>query len=119
MFDENRRKYPRANYPCQLTLWLEHGINETILANTSNIGLGGLCVHLNQKIQVGTKVDVQLNFTNPTTPFRCSGKVVRSLQETERYYNVGIEFDPLSELKSAFLDGKISELIEIEEKRKI
>ncbi len=69
MFDSNRRKYPRANYPCQLTMWLANGTNETILANTSNIGLGGLCVHLNQGIDLGTKVDIQLNFTNPYNSF--------------------------------------------------
>ena len=118
MFDANRRKYPRANYPCQLTMWLVNGLNETVLANTSNIGLGGLCVHLNQAIDLGTKVDIQLNFTNSTTPFRCRGVVVRSKQESEKFYNIGIQFEPLSELKSAFLDGQVSELIDLEQKGK-
>ena len=118
MFDSNRRKNPRANYPCQLTLWVDNGPNETILANTSNIGLGGLCVHLNQELHVGTKVDIQLNFTNPSTPFRCSGVVVRVRKDSERYFNIGIEFAPLSELKFAFLDGKVAELIAFEEKSK-
>jgi len=64
MFDENRRKYPRVNYPCQLTIWLTDGSNETIMANTTNIGIGGLCVHLHQEIVVGTKLDIQLTFAN-------------------------------------------------------
>ncbi len=118
MFDDNRRRYPRANYPCQLTIWLANGLNETVLANTSNIGLGGLCVHLNQAIDVGTKVDVQLNFTNTTAPFRCRGVVARSVQESERFYNIGIQFEPLSELKHAFLAEKISEIIDFEQKGK-
>jgi len=62
------------------------------------------------------KVDIQLHFTNPTTPFRCKGIVRRCKQEGEKYYNVGIEFEPLGELKYAFLDGKVSELIELEQK---
>jgi c-di-GMP-binding flagellar brake protein YcgR len=118
MFDDNRRKYPRVNYPCQLTMWLTEGNNETVLANTANIGLGGLCVYLNQGISVGTKVDIQLNFTDTTTPFKCRGSVVRCLQESEKFYNIGIQFEPLSELKTAFLDGKISELIALEKKAK-
>ena len=118
MFDENRRKYPRVNYPCQLTLWLADGSNETILANTSNIGIGGLCVHLNQDIVVGTKLDIQLNFANTTTPFKCSGTVVRCNKERERYYNLGVQFDPLNELKYAFLNGQVSELIDLEKKGK-
>ena len=118
MFDINRRKYPRANYPCQLTIWLNDRLNETMLANTANIGLGGLCVHLNQGVALGTKVDIQLNFTNETTPFRCRGVVVRSIQESEKFYNIGIQFEPLSELKHAFLDGKVSEIISLEQKGK-
>ena len=118
MFDSNKRKYPRANYPCQLTIWLSGGTNETVLANTSNIGLGGLCVHLGQEVEAGTKIDIQLQFTNTTTPFRCCGTVVRCINEGERSYNVAIQFEPLSELKFAFLDGKISEIIGLEEKGK-
>ena len=116
MFDSNRRKYPRANYPCQLTLWLEDGCNEIVLANTSNIGVGGLCVHLNQGIKEGTKIDIQLHFTNTTTPFRCKGVVMHSMPESNRFYNVGIQFEPLSELKHAFLDGKVAEIIALEQK---
>jgi len=118
MFDANKRKYPRANYPCQLTIWMPKGFNETILANTSNIGLGGLCVHLNQSVSVGTKVEVLLSFANSTTPFKCSGVVVRSMQESDKFYNVGIEFAPLDELKRAYLEGKISDLINLEKEGK-
>ena len=118
MFGANRRKYPRANYPCHLTLWLADGRNETMLANTSNLGLGGLCVCLNQGLSVGTKLDIQLQFTDTTTPFRCRGVVVRCVQESERFYNIGIQFEPLSELKHDFLDRKISEIIIIEQKGK-
>jgi hypothetical protein len=118
MFDDNRRKYPRANYPCQLTMWLDDGSHETILANTSNIGLGGICVHLNHMVSVRTKVDIQLNFINPTTPFKCRGTVVRSVFKGDKFYDTGIQFEPLNELKFAFLDGKVAELIALEQKGK-
>ena len=39
-------------------------------------------------------------------------------KESEKFYNIGIQFEPLSELKHAFLDGKISELIDLEQKGK-
>lgn len=118
MFNENRRKYPRANYPCQLTMWTTNGFNETILANTSNIGMGGLCVHLNHLSDIGTKVDVQLNFRNSTTPFKCRGTVVNCRKESEKFFSTGIQFEPLSELKHAFLESVIAELIELEKKGK-
>jgi hypothetical protein len=97
-------------------MWMANGSNETILANTSNIGIGGLCVHLNQGVDLGTKVDVQLSFTHSSTPLKCHGLVVRSIKENEKFYNIGIQFEPLSELKAAFLDGKIAELIDLEKK---
>jgi len=118
MFDSNRRKYPRANYPCQLTMWLADGANETILANTSNIGVGGLAVHLSQWVDPGTKVDLQINFINPSTPFKCKGVVLRSCRDGDKFYNIGIQFDPMDEVKVAFLEGKVSELIKLEQKGK-
>ena len=118
MFDSNRRKYPRANYPCQLTLWVGDEPQETILANTSNIGLGGLSVYLNQLVKEGTKVEIQLHFTNTTTPFKCHGVVAHAKQESKKFYSTGIQFEPLSELKTAFLEGKISEIIALEKKGK-
>ena len=118
MADSERRKFPRANYPCQLTMWPANGCNETILANTSDIGLGGLCVHLNQGFDVGTKADIILNFGNSIPPFRCSGMVVRSRRESEKFYDIGIRFESLSELQQAFLGQKISELINLEQKGK-
>jgi hypothetical protein len=118
MFDSNRRKYPMANYPCQLTTRMSDGPHETISANTSNVGIGGLCAYLNQKIDTGTKVDIQLHFSESTTPFKCRGVVVRCNQESDHSYNTGIQFEPLNELKQAFLEGKISEIIGLEQKGK-
>jgi PilZ domain len=118
MFDIDRRKYPRANYPCLLTIWLEEGLNETILANTSNIGVGGLYVRLNQRIDPGTKVDVQVNFPDTAAPYRCRGVVLRSMRASERIYNISIQFEPLNEFKHAFIEKKISEILAFERKGK-
>ena len=118
MTDSDRRKFPRANYPCQLTMWLVDGSNETILANTSNIGVGGICVHLNQGIAVGTKVDVTLSFRLSRIPFKSSGVVVRSRKESEKFYNIGIKFENLSNSNQAFLEKKVSEFIDLENKGK-
>jgi hypothetical protein len=100
-----------------LTIWLAQGHNETILANTSNIGIGGLYVLLNQEIEEGTKVDIQLNFTD-TAPFRCQGVVLRSRRENEKIYNISIQFEPLNETKLAFIEKKISEILDLEQKGK-
>jgi len=118
MVDTNRRKYPRADYPCQLTIWPSAGATETILANASNVSIGGLCVFLNHEITVGTQVDVELHFPNTAAPFRCRGLVVRCAQESEKFYNTGIQFENLDEIRYAFLNGIISEIIRTGKKGK-
>jgi hypothetical protein len=99
-------------------MWLADGSNETILANTSNVGIGGINVNLDQDIEVGTRVDIQLNFSNPSTAFRCHGAVVRAIRESKKFYNIAIQFDPLDEVKGKFLEHKVSELIALEQKGK-
>ncbi len=119
MFDSDRRKYPRANYPCRLTMWLDNESNETILSNTTNVGLGGLCVHVDQAVDVGTKLDIQLGLPNLADPFRCRGVVVRCFKEKEKYFNVGVRFEPLDEPKYILLAAQISQIINMAPKEKI
>lgn len=116
MFEKNRRKYPRVNYPCQLTMWASGGIYDTVLAQTADIGLGGLCVHLNQAIAQGTKIDIQIDFTDGSPIFRCQGVVVRCQQDNKKEYNIGVQFEPLSEPNHALLEAKIAQLIKRENK---
>lgn len=116
MFDSNRRKYPRANYPCFLTIWHDDGFTDTTLANTCNIGVGGLAVKLDHDLPAHSKVGMQINFTVPTTLFKCAGIVLRSNKEAERIYHIAIQFDPMDEVKHAFLEAKVAELLELEKK---
>jgi hypothetical protein len=115
--DFNRRRYPRANYPCRLTMWPANGSNETILAYTANIGAGGLCVFLNGFTNVGTKVDIELDFPNSTTPFKCKGTVVRCVKEDEKFYDTGIQFDSLDDLKFSFISSQVSDLLNKEKEK--
>jgi hypothetical protein len=92
-------------------MWPANQSNVTILAFTANIGAGGLCVFLNELCQIGTRVDVELDFPNNSTPFKVSGSVVRCTREDDKFFNVGIQFDPLDDVKFAFLSGQISDLL--------
>jgi c-di-GMP-binding flagellar brake protein YcgR len=91
-------------------MWLDNGTNETIMTNTSNLSVGGMCVYLNQDVDLGIRVDVQLNFDEATS-FSCIGTVVRSTKEKDNFYSAGIRFEPLDEMKTSFLNAKISEIV--------
>jgi len=118
MFDSNRRKYPRAFYPCILTIWHDDGVNATTMAETSNIGVGGLAVNVSHEIMTMAKVGMQINFEIPSTAFRCRGVVLRCIKQKEALYHIAIQFDPMDEVKYAFLESKVAELIELEKKEK-
>ena len=117
MSDASQRKFPRVNYPCQLTMWMPEGPYDTVLTNALDIGQGGLCVEMNREVIQGMKVDIEIDFKDNTAPFRCKGVVVRCQQEDNKhYYNIGIQFVSLSETNQAALAGKISQIINLKEK---
>ena len=122
MFDTNKRKFPRADYPCSLTVWRPNGDQEVILAHTANIGAGGLCVHLNQKLVTGTTLDISIEFPKHSTPFKCKAKVIRCEEGPavagKIFYAVGLEFEPMDDVKYAYLQGAVSDLIALNEKTK-
>ncbi len=112
LFNQNRRRFPRIKYGCQLTVWRTDGSSDVFLCSTLNIGVGGVCVILNKALLVGSVVDMRIDFTNPSIPFKCRGIIVRCMIETHARVEVGIEFEGLDEVKKSFLEGKISELID-------
>ncbi len=95
------------------------------MANTANIGIGGLCVHLNQKLRPQAKVEIKIDFPRQTTPFKCLGQVLRCDElaqgpaGTKIFYTVALQFEGLDEIKQAFLRGAISELIALENKKQL
>ena len=122
MFDDNKRKFPRADYPCSLTVWRQDGSQEAVLAHTANIGAGGLCAHLSQRLVPGSLLEVSIEFPNQSTPFKCKARVVRCEEnwdgQGKKFYAVGAEFQPMDEVKQAYLEGAVSDLIAMHAKAK-
>ena len=116
MPEPDQRKFPRVSYPCQLTLWMPEGNYDTVLANASDIGQGGLCVELNRDAAIGMRVDIEIDFNDGGAAFRCTGSVVRCQEQINKLYNIGIQFGPLSEAENIYLDKKIAKLINGEKK---
>ena len=122
MFGYNKRKFPRANYPCSLTIWSDHANPQVIMGYTANIGAGGLCAHVTQELLVHSALEVRVEFPHQSTPFKCKGKVAHCEHcidpQGKKFYAVGVEFEPMDELRQAYLQGVVSELIAINEKAK-
>ena len=111
MTDFNKRKFPRAYYPCYLTLWLENKF-DTIFTRTVNISAGGVLVSLDQGLQVGVKTDVRIEFAENIS-FDCCGRILRCMEEEGKKikYSVAVVFEGLDEDKVSRLKEHIDRLL--------
>ncbi len=93
----NRRKFPRANYKCLISL-KKRLTSKTISTNTENIGAGGICVVIKEDLGLFQGVDLSLYLENDRPPIRCGGTVVWVVKKSEPkkkgsyLYDTGIEF---------------------------
>ncbi len=96
----NRRKFPRANYPCMVVLAHQgDSKKEFILAHTENIGVGGICLILKKDIKTFSEVDLELDLMDLQEHIRCKGRIVWNVLHREEFpqkgqsYDLGIEFE--------------------------
>lgn len=94
----NRRKFPRANYPCLIIIRHNHAGPEAMLTHTENIGIGGVCIILKRGIKLFTPVELEIDLLDTSTHIKCEGKVVWSVQRRNSedkkpsFYDTGVEF---------------------------
>ncbi len=93
----NRRKFPRANYGCLITI-KKRLTSKTISTKTENIGAGGICVIIKEDLGLFQGVDLEINLEDNRTPVKCGGTVVWVVKKAEPkqkasfLYDTGVEF---------------------------
>ena len=113
----NRRKFPRINYPCLITLRHDPGKSEAILTHTENIGIGGLSIISNKNLPMFSVIDLELDLLDSDRHIKCQGKIVwsirRKLIEEKKplFYDLGIEFFNLKEDDQKRLGELIQRLV--------
>ena len=114
----NRRKFPRANYKCLITI-RKRLTSKTISTQTENIGAGGICVITKEDLGLFQGVDIELHIDDGRPPVTCGGTVVLVVRRSEPKqkgaysYDTGIEFidirpedrDRVSEVVENILKG--------------
>ncbi len=94
----NRRRFPRVNYPCMVTVWQADDNSKVFLTHTENLGVGGICVVFNWRVELFTPVTLEIDLMDMDDHVRCKGKVVWSVQHKEPdsrkpvSFDVGVEF---------------------------
>ncbi len=115
----NRRRFPRANYPCLVVISRERkdsNERDIILTHTENIGVGGVCVILKQNIERFDSVDLEVDLLDLEDHIKCKGKVVWNIQRKSSekkkplFYDIGIEFSDLSPKDKKRLEDIVNRL---------
>ena len=112
----NRRRFPRVNYPCLVTIRLDQGDKEAILTHTENIGVGGASIIINRNLKLFTPVEVEVDLLDEGNHIICSGKIVwairRKVDESKKplFYDMGIEFSDLKEADQKRLEVIVARL---------
>ena len=106
----NRRKFPRANYPCRITVRRkDHPDN--LSSQTENIGIGGICVMLPKDLGIFAPVEIQLDLLDGNPIIECDGTIVWIVAKKEaidKTFDTGIEFTNLKRKD----ESRINDIVE-------
>ena len=95
----NQRRFPRVQSRCIVRV-RQHGATSAISAVTENIGVGGVCVLLDQGIDIFSPVELELAVEDGKPPIRSQGTVVWVVRQRElkkkQAFDTGIEFTNLA-----------------------
>ena len=112
---EERRRFPRAAYPCKIVIAVEKDRDEFNL-HTENISSGGARVILPKSFQVNMPATIEIAIGERT--IRTKGRVVWVLKvkapaktTTSHLFDTGIEFAQLNPDDREFLSGLVADLL--------
>ena len=97
----NKRKFPRVSYKCLIRVSGEN-VEDTIETFTENIGSGGICVALENRLGLFQKVAMDIFIEEGASSIECSGTIVwvvkRQLVTKSEVdvYDTGIEFQQIA-----------------------
>ena len=119
-----KRKFPRVNYPCSITVWRQDGTSDVVMANTANISVGGICVYLSEALMLESLLEIKIENFFEGSPLRCKGKVLRCQPDRanksgyQKYFEIGIEFIEMKQDQRDYLAGFVERLMALEAKSK-
>ena len=103
----DQRRFPRLQLGCVVSL-RQASSRPAISAVTENIGIGGICVLLNQGLDIFAPVDLELALNDGLSPVFCRGMIAWVVRRRElnrpAVFDTGIEFVGLSPEDNARLE---------------
>jgi c-di-GMP-binding flagellar brake protein YcgR len=113
----NRRKFPRANFPCLIKIVHEGHNDELLLTHTENISVGGACVIIKRSLELFMPVNVEIDLMDGGDSIACRSRVVWSVRRKAivevkpNQYDLGLEFLGLSEEQHGRIAQTVAHLV--------
>ena len=113
----DRRIFPRAEYPCLITVRKNTPPTQAILTHTDNISIGGVRVVIAKKIEVMTEVDLEIDLkdTLPTVISKGTVAWVKMIPPREGgklpRYDTGIRFIGLKDKTRRRIHGIVERIL--------
>jgi len=114
----NRRRFPRANYKCIISIKSKGNMPKLITTRTENLGMGGICVVLEQSFNIFSNVELELILDDSSAPIRCAGSIVWVVKKTNPAdnnavsYDTGVEFINIKEADRARIGQIVEKILE-------
>ena len=105
----NRRRFPRANYPCRVIVYRK-GRKDQLAARTENIGQGGICTLLKEELAKFAVVEVAIFLEDNLPPIECEARVVWVVKRKQDF-DTGIEFLNLSQKDTQRIERIVQECL--------
>ncbi|MDO8603023.1 MAG: PilZ domain-containing protein [Candidatus Omnitrophota bacterium] len=111
----NRRKFPRASYPCVLSVKRKDQA-DNISTQTENIGLGGICVMLPKDLGIFAPVEIRLDLLDGQPTIECDGTVAWVIASKEdrkkESFDTGLEFTTLKRKDAVRINSIVEKVVE-------
>jgi c-di-GMP-binding flagellar brake protein YcgR len=113
----DRRKFPRANFPCLIKVLRAGQPEEALLTHTENISLGGACVILKKAFELFSPVDIELDLMDGGDIIACRCKVVWAVRRKAielhkpSCYDLGFEFVDITPESRARVGKTVEHLV--------
>ena len=111
----NRRKFPRANYPCVLAVRRKDQ-QDVLSTQTENIGVGGICVMLPRDLGIFAPVEIRLDLLDGQPVIECDGTVswviVSKDDKNAESFDTGLEFTNLKRKDAIRINSIVEKVID-------
>ncbi len=121
----NRRRFPRAKFPCLVKIMINGSAVDAILAHTENISTGGVCVILKKGLERFSAVDIEIDLLDAEDHIACRGKVVWSVRRKATdplkpsCYDTGIEYVDIKNEVRQRIERVVEYIVKNENKAKL